>query len=249
MSLHGHDRMHRGLAIRLLLPVFLILAFVSGVSSNASAQVSLLSDDFNGASLNTSNWSVGVFTGLQDPSVPVAQTSGQLQIGPLFQGTAASGSHYNGIVSQARFNFTGAFAYVQLVQPAASNTTAFTMFAVGNDSNNFYRFYVSNGSLVCEQKIAGTKTSLATITYNPVAHQFLRIRHESAAGNVIYETAPNNNGVPGPWLQQFVGTWNTTAVPVTSVLFELKAGTSFTESNPPGTVIFDNFKAAVVVVQ
>ncbi|PYP87045.1 MAG: hypothetical protein DMG65_17710 [Candidatus Angelobacter sp. Gp1-AA117] len=241
--------MHRGLAFRSLLPMLLVLTFVSGISSNASAQVTLLSDDFNGASLDTSKWSVSVFTGFQDTSIPVTQTSGQLRIGPLLQGTAASGSHFNGITSVNRFDFTGAFAYVQLVQPAASNTTAFTMFAVGNDSNNFYRFYVSGTSLVCEQKIAGTKTSLATITYNSVAHQFLRIRHDSAAGNVIYETAPNNNGVPGPWLQQFTGTWNTTAVPVTSVLFEMKAGTSFTETNPPGTVIFDNFKAAVLIVQ
>lgn len=249
MSLHGHDRMHRGLAFHLLLPVFLILAFVSGISANASAQVSLLSDDFNGASLDTTKWSVSISTGLQDTSIPVTQSGGQLSIGPLLQGTAANGSHYNGISSVSRFNFTGSFAYVQLVQPAASNTTAFAMFAVGNDSDNFYRFYVSGTSLVCAQKIGGTRADLATFTYNPVAHQFLRIRHDSAAGNVIYETAPNNNGVPGPWLQQFVTPWNTTAVPVTSVFFELKAGTSFTESNPPGTVIFDNFKAAVLIVQ
>lgn len=249
MSLSGHHRICRGLSFHLPFPIRLALALVLGLTSSALAQVTLLADDFNGGSLDTSKWFIGVFTGNQDASVPVTQTNGQLQIGPLLQGNAASGSHYNGIVSSNRFNFTGAFAHVQLVQPTASNSTAFTMFEVGNDSNNYYRFYVSGASLVCEQKIGGAKTSLATITYSAVAHQFLRIRHDSAAGNVIYETAPNNNGVPGPWAQQFIGTWNTGAVPVTSVQFGMKAGTGTPEPNPPGTVIFDNFKAAILVVQ
>lgn len=223
----------------------LILTFSLCASLSSFGQASFpFVDNFNQGSLDTSKWSITVLTGFQDTSIPVSVTNGQLQIGPLDQNTG--NSHYNGISSANSFDFTGAFASVQLVQAAASNTGAFTMFAVLKDSNNYYHFYVTGTTLVCEQKISGTKTALATLTYNPFAHQFLRIRHDAAAGNVIFETASSSNG---PWAQQFVGTWNTSAVPLTSVHFELKAGTSFAESNPPGTVIFDNFAAAVTVIQ
>jgi hypothetical protein len=202
----------------------------------------LLTDNFNSAPVDTTKWSHTIFTGTQNTSVQVSDTSGQLQIGPL--PTNATTSTYNGITSLSRYDFTNAFAYVQLVQPAASNSNAFTMFAVGNDSNNFYRFYVSAGSLVCEKKIGGTKTELGSTAYNSVSQQFLRIRHDATTGNVVYETAPNNSGAPGAFTQQCSEPWNTTAVPVGSVLFEMKAGTGVPEPNPPGTVIFDNFLAA-----
>jgi phosphatidylinositol-3-phosphatase len=213
------------------------------IFDNFKAQkVALLADNFNSTSVDTAKWSNTLFTGAQNTSVPVSDTSGELQIGPL--PTTATSSSYNGITSLKRYNLTGAFAYVQLVQPAASNSNAFTMFAVGNDGSNFYRFYVSAGSLVCEKKIGGTKTQLGSVVYNSVSHQFLRIRHDASTGNVVYETAPNSSGVPGAWTQQCSELWNTTAIPVTSVLFEMKAGTSVAEPNPPGTVIFDNFLAS-----
>jgi hypothetical protein len=201
----------------------------------------LLADDFNSSSIDTTKWSQSLFTGSQNTSVAVIDNGSQLQIGPL--PTNASSSSYNGITSKSTYDFTGASAYVQLVQPAAANSNAFTMFAVGKDVNNFYRFYVSGGSLVCEKKIGGTKTEIGSTAYNAVSQQFLRIRHDATTGNVVYETAPNNGGSPGTFTQQCSEAWNTTAVPLGSVLFEMKAGTSVAEPNAPGTVTFDNFRA------
>jgi hypothetical protein len=60
----------------------------------------------------------------------------------------------------------------------------------------------------------------------------------------VFEAAPASGGAPGTWVQLAATTWNTAAVPLTSVSFELKGGTWRTETNNPGTVIFDNFKAA-----
>jgi Tfp pilus assembly protein PilW len=201
----------------------------------------LLDDDFNSTSIDTTKWSQTLFTGSQNTSVAAVDNGTQLQIGPL--PTNATSSSYNGITSLSRYDFTGASAYVQLVQPAATNSNAFTMFAVGNDVNNFYRFYVSGGSLVCEKKIGGTKTEIGSTAYNAVSQQFLRIRHDATSGNVVYETAPNNSGTPGTFTQQCSEAWNTTAVPLGSVLFEMKAGTSVPESIAPGTILFDNFRA------
>jgi acid phosphatase len=202
----------------------------------------LLTDNFNSTPLDTTKWSNTLFTGSQNTTVQVSDTGGQLQVGPL--PTNASSSSYNGITSLNHYDFTGAYAYVQLVQPAASNSNAFTMFAVGTDSSNFYRFYVSAGSLVCEQKIGGTKGQVGSTPYNTTSQQFLRIRHDATTGNVVWETAPNNSGSPGTFTQQCSEPWNTTAVPLGSVLFEMKAGTSVAEPNAPGTVIFDNFNAS-----
>jgi len=38
--------------------------------------------------------------------------------------------------------------------------------------------------------------------------------------------------------------WNTAAVPLGALLFELKGGTWQPEASAPGVVIFDNFRAA-----
>src|SRR5262249_6998193 len=65
------------------------------------------------------------------------------------------------------------------------------------------------------------------------------------SGNVVFEAAPGNAGTPGTWTQIASRPWNTSNVPLANVLFELKAGTWQAEANAPGTVIFDNFKAAV----
>jgi hypothetical protein len=38
--------------------------------------------------------------------------------------------------------------------------------------------------------------------------------------------------------------WNTAAIPLAAIVFELKAGTWQPEAVGPGTVIFDNFRVA-----
>ena len=52
-------------------------------------------------------------------------------------------------------------------------------------------------------------------------------------------------GTPGTWSQAYAEAWNTASIPLTGMLFELKAGTWTTEANAPGSVIFDNFTAAL----
>ena len=64
------------------------------------------------------------------------------------------------------------------------------------------------------------------------------------AANVVFEVAPASGSTPGTWTQLFAQSWNTAAVPLSSVMFELKGGTWKIETNNPGTVIFDNFRAA-----
>ena len=118
------------------------------------------------------------------------------------------------------------------------------MFTIGIDAHNYYRIYVEEGNFVCQARIGGTKLNLFTAAYNAVTHRYWRIRHDSSTGNVVFETASDNGGVPGSWTIRSSTTWNTAAVSLTGLRFELKAGTWQPESVAPGVVIFDNFHAA-----
>ena len=155
----------------------------------------IVSDNFNDNSLDTTKWGTTLFSGFTNTSLGLNETSQQLQIGPLLQNTG--GSNYRGVRTNSTYNFSGAYAYVELVQAPNSSTAADAMFTLGNDVDNYYRIYVSAGNLIGLKKIGGTKTTLFTITYNSTNHRFLRIRNDS--GNVTMDTATGSSGVPGSW--------------------------------------------------
>jgi hypothetical protein len=208
----------------------------------AGGETILLSDDFNDASLNTSKWLANnLFSGFTDPTVALSETQ-TLAIGPLKQNT--DGSHYNGIRSQASFDFTNGYSYVQLVQAPNPLTAADAFFTIGLNVDNCYRMYVESGNLIVQKKIGGAKSTMLTVTFNSTNHAFWRIRHDAVSGQVVFEAAPSNAGAPGAWTMLYSEPWNTSAVPLNAVMFELKAGTWKIEGTNPGTVIFDNFKAA-----
>jgi len=104
--------------------------------------------------------------------------------------------------------------------------------------------YVESGSLIVQSKLLGAKQTLLTIPYNATNHAFWRIRHDAVSGQIVFEVAPANGSAPGAWVQLTSAAWNTGAIPLGAVNFELKGGTWRTEANNPGTVSFDNFKAA-----
>jgi len=204
----------------------------------------LLEDNFNDNSLElTTKWERDhLFSGATNTAVPVAETNQRLEIGPLLTNSTSA---YNGIRSLTTHDFTGAYVYVQLVQPAASASTGFAMLTIGPNGTNHYRFYTVSGQLVCEKKIANQKSwpcpggeAGIPLTAN---HQFLSIRHEGT--DVVWATAPAAGSAPGTWTDLYRETWNS-SVTLTGMIFELKAGTSAVQSTPPGTVFFDNFRAA-----
>jgi len=193
--------------------------------------------------LNVAKWQANnLWSGFTDASVTTSETNSRLQIGPLFAGL--SGSHYNGIRSTSAFNFNGAYGYVELVQGPSASTKADAMFTIGIDANNYYRIYVEEGLFICQAKIGGSKRNIFVTAYSPASHRYWRIRHDSIGGNVVFETATDNGGTPGTWTLRASEPWNTAAVPLGALLFELKGGTWQPEPTAPGVVIFDNFRAA-----
>jgi hypothetical protein len=226
---------------------------VAGNISNCSRTITvssgppaILSDDFSDNSIDAAKWlTQNMFTMWTNLGVPITETNQQLQIS-LLQIPATA---HRGLRSVNSFNFTGANSYLELVQGPSVTTDAEASFAVGNNANmndisqaRFYRIYVKHGTLFGERRTSSTvKTTLFSIPYDPIAHRFWRIRHN--AGMVTLDTATGSGGVPGTWVQRYTETWQS-AIPLTSVLFEFRAGTSKQETNP-GTVIFDNFVFAL----
>jgi endonuclease/exonuclease/phosphatase family metal-dependent hydrolase len=212
------------------------------LSSSTGGVTTLLSDTFS--SFDRSKWPGGVFTGTTDTSIAVGVAGGVLTVGPLK--ASLSGSHYNGI-SSAAYNLShDGWAIAQLVHAPDTGTEAYAMFALGSDGDDFYRWYEAGNALVAEKKIAGGKTTLVDIPYDAVADQFLRIRRQynSATGteDVVFETAPNNSGVPGTFTVRYAEAWDS-HVAASALKLELKAGTS----NPfasPGSATWDNVTLA-----
>jgi endonuclease/exonuclease/phosphatase family metal-dependent hydrolase len=208
----------------------------------APAETTLMRDGFDRA--DATLWPDAVLTGSRDTAVRVGVAGSMLRI-DLLENTI--GSHYNGISTSAYNLASNGCMAVQLVTPPALSTTAYAMFAVAADTNNYYRWHEAAGELVAERRVGGTKTRLANLQYDATAHQFLRIRRSAntATGtiDVVFETAANNNGVPGTWTERHRETWNA-SVNATALKGELKAGTSLAEV-APGSMFWDNFHAAV----
>jgi hypothetical protein len=215
---------------------------VNGYTYVSGAETVLLADNFDDGSIDGGKWIANsLFSGFTDATVTLQETT-ELHIGPLKQGVG--GSHYNGIRSASAFDFTGGYAYVQLVQAPSSLTAADAFFTIGLNVDNCYRLYVEAGELIVQSKIGGAKQTLLTVAFNPTNHAFWRMRHDPGTGQIVFEVAPANGSAPGEWVQLTSTAWNTSAVPLSSVNLELKGGTWRNEGDNPGTVAFDNFKAA-----
>lgn len=214
-------------------------------TSGAPSETVLLADDFNDNSINTAKWNAAnLFSGFTDPGLPVVEINQRIEIGPLLNG--AGGSHYAGLRSTVGYDFNNAYCYVEAVQPANASTSADAMLTVGKDVNGYYRIYVEGASIVFQKRIGSSKVTLLTATYNPTTDRYWRIRHEAASGRVLFETAPSAGASPGAWSMRYNEAWNTGAIPLGAILFELKGGTWQPEGVAPGKVVFDNFRAARV---
>jgi hypothetical protein len=211
-------------------------------------------DDFSTTARDASKWSIGAQTSATtafDPQVTTTQANGQLVVTPL---TQATGLHYAGYVSANSFDLRNGSAKVELVK--AGTGGADSIFAVGTDADNFYRFMVhtpgpptalalhargrdgierpldtTTAQLVFQVSVNGQLTALS-INYDPVQHRFMRFRHVPPPNSIVFETSPDNVDFT---VQHTVVLQKS----VSALTAELSAGTS----NPanPGSTVFDNF--------
>jgi Tol biopolymer transport system component len=214
-----------------------------------------LSDNFNTPFRDPEKWNLGTVSqdpASVDPLIPVVQRAGHLEITPL---PNVGGEHYNGYVSVRPFDLSGGTAGVEAVQTTTS--TAETIFGLGSDNLNNYRFVVTsvgNASpsvkaqlarsgyrwvltetgalvLVFQVRIAGVVTQ-EVIPYDPVAHRFWRFRNDALVNAILFETSPDNSAFTERYRKVLDKS-------VSALAVELTAGTA-TPTSGGGTAVFDN---------
>ena len=208
---------------------------------SAGFTYALLDDPFTASSVDTTTWTVGLVTVPPNTTIPVAEAGGSLRIGNTK--TGLSGNNYNGIKSVAKYDLTGAYLYVQMVQAPPSGTSVEGQLSLVYTSTNWYGIEVrGQTSVICRKQIGSGITQLNSTPYNATNHQFLRIRHDSATGNVVFEAAPNNGGKPGAWTQLYsealAGSIN-----ISQITIEVRGGT-FQNEGTAGQPRFNNLRVA-----
>lgn len=144
-----------------------------------------LEDAFDGPEVDASIWIVlGASSGI------AASIDAQaLRIG-VPEATASSQDPYRGVKS-ATMNLTGGSAEVQLQQPPPSTQPSLAGLTIGPDQRNYYNLFVQTKQLVARTLIDGTRSDVVE-PYDPVRHQFLRIRHDRASDEVVFESRGDN---------------------------------------------------------
>jgi hypothetical protein len=190
-----------------------------------------LSDNFDDNARDTTKWSIATLNDAPadfDPLVSVVEQNSRLNITPR---SGVYGNHYGGYVSVQAWDLSGRQALVEVVQVTNVNDWADTVFAIGIDSQNWFRFVKERDQLYLQTKVGGVKTS-TNVPYNSAQQRFWRFRHDAATDQVLFETSADGVG----WV-----TRRTVArgIPVAALRVELSAGT-FNWNNAPGTAVFDN---------
>jgi len=190
-------------------------------------------DDFLANSINSGRWCQCVLDqapGSQNGQLSISQGNGQLSIFPQ---SGLSGMNYSGYGALSALNMTDAALSVEAVGAAAGGAYTDTSFALAVDAKNWYRFIVESGSLYLQSMVGGVKSGVA-IPYDKVAHRYWRFRHNSAAGQMLFETSATG----ASWTLD----WQTsTAVPVNALFAGLNAGT-WNSDQITGPAVFANLR-------
>lgn len=173
-------------------------------SVSPSAKIATFTETFN--TLDPTIWATVSGT----PS----STYGQL--------TLPCASTYSTVQSVASYDLTDSSVYVNLTQTqAAGNGTTDTIFGVTSNAQYVW-FQVVNGQLVTLDTTTGSTT---TQPYDPIAHQFLRIR-ANGSGTMWWESSPDAS----TWIQVATSTGSGLSVGNAQVYFS--CGYDGVEDNP-----------------
>lgn len=135
---------------------------------------------------------VDTFSG--DLSLWPAQQGGSIVAG---RGRVATGLGYNSLATAAVYSIAGSQLSARVWPPAAGGATVATA-AVEVESATggttlMMEINVVAGTLTLQSRAGYADANAVTITYDPAAHAYLRLRE--AAGSVFWETSPNR----GTW--------------------------------------------------
>jgi hypothetical protein len=178
--------------------------------------------------LDRSVWDVGGVPADADIKI----TDGHLDISVVEATTADSDPYGVLTTGSGTRDFTGFVAEVELLNIHPTTSPSETGLFVGIDQPNSYNFLVVRNNLVTRKFVAGKETG-DMITYDPMKHRSIRMRHAVELGLVIYEARP----VDGEW---FEVARTTDSSPLSDAKLKLSAG-SFNVA-PAFTASFDHLR-------
>jgi hypothetical protein len=225
-------------------------------------------DNFEAFTIDRSRWNLAVMSQqiVQfDQQVTVSQgysgdpdLNGRLRIQPRSEAFEAS---FNGSVSAMPINLNLQNIVAVCAVRAAIGEQTVTSFAIGNDSNNYFRFVVTaasltnlgpefaalenqraaspagSGPMIVFQSKAGGVSTMNMAPYNAVTDQFWRFRYDAVNQIIFFETSADGI-VWNVRLQQ-----SRAGATLDSLISELIAGT-FNATINPGLALFDNYSIA-----
>lgn len=136
-----------------------------------------------------------------------------------------------------RYDITASSAYLMAPTVPSSATAANGEFRLQIDATNWMRFVTEAGTIYAQHMVAGTRSNVASATYNATTHKWWRI--ESVGANVQFQTS--SDGVS--WAQ-LGGSANITAPIALTNLQVFIAGSAYQAETNPGTFVVKNFNMA-----
>lgn len=138
-------------------------------------------DTFDGPEVDTTVW---IITG--SASGTIASIDAQALKIDVPQAMTSAQDPRGGVHS-ATMDLVGGSAEVQLVQPPPSAQKSLAGLTIGGDPLNYYSLFMQTNQLVARSYLDGIRTDVVD-PYDPVRHQFLRIRHDRASDEILFES-------------------------------------------------------------
>jgi hypothetical protein len=129
-----------------------------------------------------------------DPEVDVFTGGGHLH---LRSRAGLAGLHHLGFATTREIDWTGGVVSATIVQGPNPATEASLSLAVLAQTPGWARTTVSAGNLYFQSENTGV-TSGTFITFDPVAHKVVRIRHDAGPDQIVWETSPDG----ATWTEQ-----------------------------------------------
>lgn len=144
---------------------------------------------------------------------------------------ACTASTDGDLTSIWQYDLTGAAASIKVMAVPSSLTAADAELRLEIDGTDYLRWVYESGTLYAQYEVAGSRTTLFSVTYSATTHLYWRIRE--SAGTTYWDTSADGT----TWANQA-----SIADPiVVNSLYAVIAGTCHQIEVNPGTFIFDDF--------
>lgn len=199
------------------------------VFDNVRVEITGVRDDFSAQRDPETFTPEALHEGGYDPVMQVFTGGGRLHLRPR---TAMPAQHHLGFATTRELDWRGGAAGITIVQPLNPASEASVSLAVVSQAPGWARATVSAGNVYFQSEKAGVTTS-AFVPFDPVAHHMLRIRHDVASDEIVWETSATGTA----WTEQ---RRVARPFPLTDVRAEIEGG-SYQPEADPGEAIVDDF--------